>query len=142
MFTNQGAASAYSPFNQIWLHPAGKDRRRRKKERELELKLKIVLGMILCAVCVAHGLCVGVVSPKVQGHGTDDPQLRGHLLHPPQSPLLLRIGKLDHQAGRGALRGSHKKKTQTHPVRIKQRLLTSCDHLIIIKGDRHWRLVL
>ena len=55
-------------------------------------------------MCVPHGLCVGVVRPEVQGHGTDDTQLRGHLLHPPEPSLLLRIGKLNHQAGRGALR--------------------------------------
>lgn len=57
----------------------------------------------VCA-CAAHCLCVGIVSPEMQGHGTDDPQLRGHLLHPPEPPLLLRIGEFHHQAWRGALR--------------------------------------
>lgn len=53
---------------------------------------------------VSHRLGVGVVGPEVEGHGTDDPQLRRHLLHPPEPPLLLRICELHHQAGRGALR--------------------------------------
>lgn len=59
--------------------------------------------LILCW-CVPHSLRVGVVGPQVQGHGADHAQLRGHLLHPPQRSLFLRIGELHHQAGRGALR--------------------------------------
>lgn len=55
-------------------------------------------------MCITHSLCVGIVCPEVQGHWTDDSQLRGHLLHPPEPSLLLCIGKLHHEAGRGALR--------------------------------------
>lgn len=46
----------------------------------------------------AYSLCVGIVGSEVQGHGADDPQLRGHLLHPPEASLLLRVGELHHQA--------------------------------------------
>jgi len=38
---------------------------------------------------LTHSMCVSVVGPEVQGHGTDDSQLRGHLLHPPEPSLLL-----------------------------------------------------
>lgn len=54
--------------------------------------------------CAAHSLCVGIVGSEVQGHGADDPQLRGHLLHPPEASLLLRVGELHNQARRGSLR--------------------------------------
>lgn len=56
-----------------------------------------------------HGLRVGVVGPEVQGHGTDDSKLGGHLLHPSEPSLFLRICKLYHQAGRGALRRKRQK---------------------------------
>lgn len=49
-------------------------------------------------VYAAYSLCVGIVGSEVQGHGTDDPQLRGHLLHSPEASLLLRVGELHHQA--------------------------------------------
>lgn len=58
-------------------------------------------------ICITHCLCVGIVGPEVQGHGTDDSQLRGHLLHPPEPSLLLCVSKLHHQAGRGTLRTKH-----------------------------------
>lgn len=57
-------------------------------------------------MCVraAYSLRVGIVGSEMQSHGTDDPQLRGHLLHPPEASLLLRVGKLHYQARRGSLR--------------------------------------
>lgn len=51
----------------------------------------------------AHGLGVGAVGSKLEGDGAEHAQLGGHLLHPAQASLLLRVGKLHHQAGRGTL---------------------------------------
>lgn len=49
---------------------------------------------------------VGAVGPELDGHGTEDAELAGHLVHPPQSSLLIRVCKLDHQAGRGPLQAT------------------------------------
>lgn len=58
------------------------------------------------AAGVTHSLGVGTVRAEGQGEGwRQDAQLAHHLLHAPQCPLLVRVGKLDHQAGGGALRG-------------------------------------
>lgn len=56
------------------------------------------------ATCLSvDRLRVGVVGGEVEGHGAEDAQLGGHLLHPPQPPLLLRVGELHHQTGRRSL---------------------------------------
>lgn len=47
---------------------------------------------------------VGAIGPKLDGHGTEDAELAGHLVHPAQGPLLIGVGKLDHQTRRGTLR--------------------------------------
>lgn len=49
---------------------------------------------------------VGAVGPELDGHGTEDTELAGHLVHPPQSSLLIRVCKLDHQTGRGPLQAT------------------------------------
>lgn len=49
----------------------------------------------LCVDC----LRVGIVGGEVEGHGAEDAELGGHLLHPPQPPLLLCVSKLHHQTG-------------------------------------------
>lgn len=61
-------------------------------------------------VCVCACLCVdrlrvGIVGGEIEGHGAEDAELGGHLLHPPQPPLLLCVCKLHHQTGRRPLRG-------------------------------------
>lgn len=56
-------------------------------------------------VCTnAYRLRVGPVGAELDGHGVEDAQLPRHLMHPPQGPLLIRVCKLHHQAGRGTLR--------------------------------------
>lgn len=80
-----------------------------------------VLGEMCMSAGLPHGLRVGVVGPEVQGHGTDDSKLGGHLLHPSEPSLFLRICKLYHQAGRGALR----RKRQKNQNSICLMLLTS-----------------
>lgn len=52
----------------------------------------------------SYRLRVGPVGTELDGHGVEDAQLPCHLMHPPQGPLLIRVCKLHHQAGRGALR--------------------------------------
>lgn len=47
----------------------------------------------------AHGLGVGAVGSKLQGDGAEHAQLGSHLLHAAETSLLLRVGKLHHQAG-------------------------------------------
>ena len=43
-------------------------------------------------------LCVGaVVSKLVEDERVDEAHISSHLLHPPQLPFLLRVGKLDDQ---------------------------------------------
>ena len=42
---------------------------------------------------------VGAIGPKLDGHGAEDAELARHLMHPTQGPLLVRVGKLHHQAG-------------------------------------------
>lgn len=55
---------------------------------------------------VTHSLGVGTVGAEGQGEGwSQDAQLAHHLLHAPQRPFLVRVGKLDHQAGGGTLQG-------------------------------------
>lgn len=55
---------------------------------------------------VTHSLGVGTVGAEGQGEGwRQDAQLAHHLLHAPQRPLLVRVSKLDHQAGGGTLQG-------------------------------------
>lgn len=39
-----------------------------------------------------------VVAKLVEDERVNEPHVAGHLLHPPQLPLLLRVGKLDDQA--------------------------------------------
>lgn len=51
----------------------------------------------------SYRLRIGPVGAKLDGHGVEDAQLPRHLMHPPQGPLLIRVCKLHHQAGRGAL---------------------------------------
>lgn len=51
----------------------------------------------------AHGLSVGAVGSELEGDGAEHAQLGGHLLHPPETSLLLRVSKFHHQAGRGTL---------------------------------------
>lgn len=48
---------------------------------------------------------VGAIGPKLDGHGAEDAELARHLMHPTQGPLLVRVGKLHHQAGGRALGG-------------------------------------
>lgn len=51
----------------------------------------------VCAACLCiDRLRVGVVGREVEGHRAEDAELGGHLLHPPQSPLLLCVCKLHH----------------------------------------------
>lgn len=59
------------------------------------------------SVCwVTHSLGVGTVGAEGQGEGRrQDAQLAHHLLHAPQRSLLVRVSKLDHQAGGGTLQG-------------------------------------
>lgn len=52
----------------------------------------------------AHGLSVGAVGSELEGDGAEHAQLGGHLLHPAETSLLLRVSELHHQAGRGTLR--------------------------------------
>lgn len=53
-----------------------------------------------------HSLGVGTVGAEGQGEGRrQDAQLADHLLHAPQSPLFVRVGELDHQAGGRPLEG-------------------------------------
>ena len=47
----------------------------------------------------AHGLGVGAVGAKLESDGAEHAQLGGHLLHSAETALLLRVGKLHHQAG-------------------------------------------
>lgn len=52
-----------------------------------------------------HRMCVGAVGAEGQGDGrVEDAKLAHHLLHATDGALLVRVGKLDHQAGRRALR--------------------------------------
>ena len=47
----------------------------------------------------AHGLGVGAVGAELESDGAEHAQLGGHLLHSAETALLLRVGKLHHQAG-------------------------------------------
>lgn len=52
-----------------------------------------------------HRVCVGAVGAEGQGDGrVEDAKLAHHLLHAADGALLVRVGKLDHQAGRRTLR--------------------------------------
>lgn len=52
-----------------------------------------------------HRVCVGAVGAEGQGDSrVEDAKLAHHLLHAADGALLVRVGKLDHQAGRRALR--------------------------------------
>lgn len=54
----------------------------------------------MCTTCLCvDRLCVGIVGREVEGHGAEDAELGGHLLHPPKTPLLLCVSKFHHQAG-------------------------------------------
>jgi len=57
----------------------------------------------LLAAGSSYRLRIGPVGTKLDGHGVEDAQLPRHLMHPPQGPLLIRVRKLHHQAGRGTL---------------------------------------
>lgn len=51
-----------------------------------------------------HRVCVGAVCAEGQGNGRiEDAELADHLLHAADGALLVRVCKLDHQAGRGTL---------------------------------------
>lgn len=51
-----------------------------------------------------HRVCVGAVCAEGQGDGRiEDAELADHLLHAADGALLVRVCKLDHQAGRGTL---------------------------------------
>ena len=79
---------------------------RRERERETELSPQSGLGRQSVSAGVTHGLGVGTVGAEGQGEGRrQDAQLAHHLLHAPERPLLVRVGKLDHQAGGGTLQG-------------------------------------
>lgn len=59
-----------------------------------------------------HRVCVGAVGAEGKCDGrVEDAKLPNHLLHASDGALLVCVGKLDHQAGRGALweRGEGKK---------------------------------
>lgn len=54
-------------------------------------------------------MCVAAVGAEGQGDGrVKDAELAHHLLHAPDGALLVRVSKLDHQAGRGALKGKRR----------------------------------
>ena len=54
-------------------------------------------SVCVCACLCVDRLCVGIVGREIEGHGAEDAELGGHLLHPPQPPLLLCVSKLHHQ---------------------------------------------
>lgn len=60
----------------------------------------------MCTPCLCIDcLRVGIVGWEVESHGAEDAELGGHLLHPPQSPLLLCVCKLHHKTRRSSLCG-------------------------------------
>lgn len=66
-----------------------------------------------CVICVfsTHRMCVRAVGTEGKGDGwIKDAKLPYHLLHTSDGALLVRVGKLDHQAGRSTLKGGKIKK--------------------------------
>lgn len=61
-----------------------------------------------CIHLVTYCLCVGAVRPELESDGAEHAELIGHLLHPAQPPLLLRVGEFHHQAGGGSLQGNER----------------------------------
>jgi len=98
--------------------------------------LKFVSKEMCVQLCVPHGLCVGIVGTEVQGHGADDSQLRGHLLHPPKPSLLLRICKLNHQAGRGTL-WRRRRESQLSQLFTTQLAVSGGHHSVRLKQVRN-----
>lgn len=73
--------------------------------------------MCVCAPCLCiDRLCVGIVGREVESHGAEDAELGGHLLHPPQSPLLLCVCKLHHKTRRSSLCGTRWISQQQLPI--------------------------